>query len=182
MYSFNNLNSYSIMLVAIKGKKGSGKTSFIEKLLKNLEGYRMVVIKKSGHEEIDIKGKDTYRYKEAGAAGSIVVAKSECALFFRGDINYAIYFAKKLQPDLIIVEGSINADFVINVEDEPDLENVIKVIKERISMPKIDVFVDGKKLILNRFVKEIFYKTIKAMLSCLKGGDGKRVEIFISGK
>jgi len=96
------------MLIAIKGKKNSGKTLFIENLLKKLKGYKVVVVKSSMHEAIDEEGKDTWRYREAGAIASIISTKKEIVLFTKGTENKlkdAINIAKKFFPDVIIVEG-----------------------------------------------------------------------------
>ena len=94
------------MIIAIKGEKKSGKTAFIEKLLEKLRGYKIIVIKSSEHERIDEEGKDTFRYREAGAVASIIVARNEIVLFSNENgLDKAINLAKKLMPDLIIVEG-----------------------------------------------------------------------------
>ena len=45
---------------------------------------------------------------------------------------------------------------------------------------KIEVFVDGKRIVLNDFMSHLFYSTIKAMVSSLKGGEGKEIDIIIN--
>ncbi|RLF44352.1 MAG: molybdopterin-guanine dinucleotide biosynthesis protein B [Thermoplasmata archaeon] len=175
------------MIIAIKGEKKSGKTAFIEKLLEKLRGYKIIVIKSSEHERIDEEGKDTFRYREAGAVASIIVARNEIVLFSNENgLDKAINLAKKLMPDLIIVEGYESVEKlncrIIEVEKEIDIDKIyeeamkeIKKYKEK----KVVIFVDGEELPLNKFVEEIFYKTMKAMLSCLRGGEGKEIEIMI---
>ncbi len=175
------------MIIAIKGEKKSGKTSLIEKLLKKLKDYKIIVIKSSEHERIDEEGKDTFRYREAGATASIIVARNEIVLFSNENgLGEAINLARKLMPDLIIVEGyesvkKLNCR-IIDAEKEIDIdkiyEEVIKEIK-KYKEKKVVIFVDGKELPLNNFVEEMFYKTTKAMLSCLRGGEGKEIEIMI---
>ncbi len=175
------------MIIAIKGEKKSGKTAFIEKLLEKLRGYKIIVIKSSEHERIDEEGKDTFRYREAGAVASIIVARNEIVLFSNENgLDKAINLAKKLMPDLIIVEGYESVEKlncrIIEVEKEIDIDKIyeeamkeIKKYKEK----KVVIFVDGEELSINKFVEEIFYKTMKAMLSCLRGGEGKEIEIMI---
>lgn len=170
------------MLIAIKGEKNSGKTSFIEKMLEKLKDFKIIVIKSSGHEKIDEEGKDTYRYRKAGAEASIIVAKEETAIFINNvSIEEAIKLARKFSPDLIIVEGyksieNLNCK-IIDMEKNPNVDEICNEILKEMKRKRIEIFVDGKILPLNKFVEEIFYKTIEAMLSCLKNGKGKEIEI-----
>ena len=53
---------------AVSGVKNSGKTTFLEKLVKELtqRGYRVAVLKHDGHEfQADREGTDTYRMQQA---------------------------------------------------------------------------------------------------------------------
>jgi molybdopterin-guanine dinucleotide biosynthesis protein MobB len=177
------------MIIAIRGEKNSGKTAFIEKLLEKLRDYKIVVIKSSEHERIDEEGKDTFRYRKAGATASIIVARNEIVLFSNENgLHEAINLARKLMPDLIIVEGYESVKRLncrtIGVEKEIDIDKIYREVleeikKEKERRKKVEIFVDGKNLPLNNFVKELFHKTMKAMLSCLKGGEGKEIEIMI---
>jgi len=67
------------MLFSFVGSSGSGKTTFVEKLIKRLaeKGYKVGAIKHDAHRfEIDKPGKDSYRFKEAGAK-VVVISSSE---------------------------------------------------------------------------------------------------------
>ena len=173
------------MLIAVRGEKNSGKTAFIEKLIERLRGYRIIVIKSSEHATVDIHGKDTSRYREAGAEAAMIVAEKETAIFLSSmQLSKAIKLARKFMPDLIVVEGYKKVESlgcrVIDVEDvehEKVIEEIAKEIEK--SRKRISIFIDGKELPLNRFVEEMIYKTTLAMLSCLRGGEGKEVEIII---
>jgi len=173
------------MLIAVRGEKNSGKTSFIEKLIERLHDYKIVVIKSSEHATVDIQGKDTSRYREAGAEAAIILAEKEAAIFLNSmRLNEAIEFARKFMPDLIVVEGYKKVESlgcrVIDVEameHEKVIEEIAKEIEK--SRKRISIFIDGKELPLNRFVEEMFYRTMLAMLSCLKGGEGREIEIII---
>ena len=58
---------------------GTGKTTFIERLTARLtlRGVKVGVIKSDAHEfNLDMKGKDSYRFQEAGAQSVAVVSKS----------------------------------------------------------------------------------------------------------
>lgn len=63
-------------VIAIVGHSGSGKTTLIEKLLPllNAAGLRVATIKHTHHQvPLDTPGKDSWRFKQAGAAASMLV-------------------------------------------------------------------------------------------------------------
>jgi molybdopterin-guanine dinucleotide biosynthesis protein B len=65
------------------GHSGSGKTTLIEKLLRELSGrgLRVATIKHAHHKVVlDTPGKDSWRYKQAGAVMSMLVTASELQL------------------------------------------------------------------------------------------------------
>ena len=65
-------------IISIVGTSGSGKTTLIEKLVPELKnrGYRIGTIKHSHHNpDIDQKGKDSWRHREAGAE-TVILASS----------------------------------------------------------------------------------------------------------
>jgi len=173
------------MIVAIKGVKNSGKTAFIEKLLERLKGYRVVVIKSSEHDRIDREGKDTFRYREAGSAAALLLAGKESVIFSRAmNVEEAISFAmRKFLPDFIIVEGNKSVENlkcrIVDMEKEADVDGLYHDMVKSLKRRKLEIFVDGKKLPMNEFVENIFYNVLKSMLSTLKRGEGKEVEIFL---
>ena len=177
------------MIVAIKGGHNTGKTAFIEEVVRRFSDLSVVVIKLSGQDSIDMEGKDTHRYRAAGAQTSIIVAKNETVLFSKKhNIDSVLSLAKKLMPDIIIVEGyhrieKIPHTFIIDTEKDIDMERIHEQMVEALEKEKNDiaVFVDGHEIPMNTFTRELFHKTIRAIFSCLKGGDGDRVEIFIRG-
>ena len=62
------------------GHSGSGKTAVVEKLLKELtaRGLRPATIKHAHHKvTLDKEGKDSWRYKKAGAVMSMLVTSNE---------------------------------------------------------------------------------------------------------
>jgi len=173
------------MILCIKGDKGSGKTSFIQNLLKKLD-CKVVVIKSSEHDEIDVKGKDSHRYKEAGAKASIIVARKETAIFMENmELKQAVEMAKKMGADLIIVEGRKSVEelncFIVDMEEKPDINEILEIANKMKRRKEIEIYVDGKEIVLNSFMRKLLRDTIKAMVSNLKGGNGEKIEIFISG-
>ena len=96
-------------IIAVVGKSKSGKTTLIEKLIPELKkrGYRVGSVKHAHHGfEIDKKGKDSYRHREAGADVVVVASPDEIALVkkVRTDSldNLEVFFT---DMDLVLVEG-----------------------------------------------------------------------------
>lgn len=65
------------------GHSNAGKTTFVEKLLPELtvRGHRVATIKHAHHRvELDSEGKDSWRYKQAGAVMSMLVTTTALQL------------------------------------------------------------------------------------------------------
>ncbi len=70
-------------LIAVTGFRDSGKTTAIEGLIQDLSrrGYRVGTFKHCHHGyDLDHPGKDSWRHREAGAAGTVLVSRSGFAL------------------------------------------------------------------------------------------------------
>lgn len=97
--------------VAFVAKSGTGKTTFLERLLPELAalGLRVGVVKHHAHPTpFDLPGKDTYRLEEAGAAIVLGACPVQVAVFRRengsGDLDGVI--AEHLGGmDLVLIEG-----------------------------------------------------------------------------
>jgi molybdopterin-guanine dinucleotide biosynthesis protein MobB len=69
--------------ISFVGRSNTGKTTIIERLIPILreKGFKVAVIKHHPHDfEIDIPGKDTYRYKLAGATMAILASPGKVAV------------------------------------------------------------------------------------------------------
>lgn len=96
-------------VVVVCGVKNSGKTTLLERLVKELAGrdMRVAVVKHDGHDfACDIPGTDSDRFKKAGAYGTAVFSDSRVFLHktVRGKT------AKELlgmfpEADIIFIEG-----------------------------------------------------------------------------
>ena len=67
-------------VVSIVGKSGTGKTTFLEKLIREIisRGYKVATIKHSHHSiNFDQPDKDSWRHAKAGAAATMVSSTSE---------------------------------------------------------------------------------------------------------
>ena len=72
-----------MILVSIVGHSGSGKTTLVEKLIREFSGrgLRVATIKHAHHKvELDTPGKDSHRYKDAGAVMSMLLTRDALQL------------------------------------------------------------------------------------------------------
>jgi molybdopterin-guanine dinucleotide biosynthesis protein B len=99
-------------VLSIVGKSEVGKTTFLEKLIPEMRrrGYRVGTIKHDAHDhfEMDYKGKDTWRHRQAGAQAVAIGSPSRFALTktveteLDLDTIVATYFADE---DVVLTEG-----------------------------------------------------------------------------
>jgi molybdopterin-guanine dinucleotide biosynthesis protein B len=100
-----------IPVVSIVGKSNTGKTTFIEKMIPEFvrRGYRVATIKHGAHGfDIDHEGKDTWRYRQAGAHTTLISSPQKVALIESVDKDHDIeeLIEKYIRNvDIIIVEG-----------------------------------------------------------------------------
>jgi len=100
-----------IPIVSIVGKSGSGKTTYIEKLIPELNrrGYRVATVKHDVHGfEMDKEGKDTWRHKKAGAYSIAISSPEKFALISdtERDMTLGEIRDKYIRDaDIIISEG-----------------------------------------------------------------------------
>jgi molybdopterin-guanine dinucleotide biosynthesis protein B len=97
--------------IAFVGQSGSGKTTLIERLIPVLveRGLTVSALKHAHHGfEIDRPGKDSFRFKAAGAAQVMIAAPERWALMteLRGQSRRLDQLLAQLAPcDLVLVEG-----------------------------------------------------------------------------
>lgn len=101
-------------VVAVSGVKNSGKTTFLEGLLRvfRKRGLRTAVIKHDGHAfEPDVPGTDSYRLRSAGASGVAVYSVGRFMVIREeaGDLQALI--REFSDYDLILLEGQKYSDF-----------------------------------------------------------------------
>lgn len=99
-------------ILGIVGHSGSGKTTLIESILPLLavRGMRVNVIKHSHHDfELEPAGKDSYRFRAAGAAEVMVCSPYRYALFHElrheDEPTLASQIARLAPADLTLIEG-----------------------------------------------------------------------------
>jgi molybdopterin-guanine dinucleotide biosynthesis protein B len=98
-------------IIPFVGKSGSGKTTFLEKLIPELvaRGLRIAIVKHDVHGfELDRPGKDSYRLRHAGAARVAISSPQQFALI--GQVDEELALAELAQRylgdvDLVLAEG-----------------------------------------------------------------------------
>ena len=100
-----------IPIVSIVGKSDAGKTTLLEKVVRELtsRGYRIATIKHDAHSfEIDHKGKDSWRHKQAGASITVISSPAKLALVEDTDHDLTLSEIRQIYMrgvDLIVTEG-----------------------------------------------------------------------------
>ena len=103
-------------LISIVGHSGSGKTTLIEKLLPvlNAAGMKVATLKHTHHQvPLDTPGKDSWRFKQAGAMASMLVTPQALQLVADMPEPYdPVLLAQRYfgDADLVIAESFSDAD------------------------------------------------------------------------
>lgn len=123
------------LILAICGKKNSGKTTLITGLVPLLteKGYRTAVIKHDGHDfSCDVPGTDSYRFSQTGAYGVAVFSdqrmmiqrigtgddeKDIIGMFPEADIILLEGFKDYPYPKIEIVRKEVSGEPVSNPEN-----------------------------------------------------------------
>ncbi len=108
----NEVRTTSIPVVSIVGKSDSGKTTFLEKLIRALSarGWRVGTVKHHVHEfDIDVPGKDSWRHARAGAFITMVSSPAQFASIQRvgseRPLSELAAHAAQAGADILLTEG-----------------------------------------------------------------------------
>jgi molybdopterin-guanine dinucleotide biosynthesis protein B len=165
-------NASPLKLISIVGLSGSGKTTLVEKIITELsqKGLRVGTIKHSCHPHpLDVKGKDSWRHKQAGAERTLFVGP-ECIQLV-SDVEAKetpIELAEKFlaNMDVAIVEGFLHSD----------TEKIEVVRGERSEMPAAKVE-EGLVAIATDLTETLTEKTTG--VPCFELNDYIGVSVFI---
>lgn len=99
-----------IPVISLVGKSNVGKTTMMEKLLREIKkrGWKVATIKHDTHGfDIDKPGKDTWRHAEAGADTVVISSPTKFAMISKVDQEVTLdQIAEKITGvDIIITEG-----------------------------------------------------------------------------
>ena len=144
-----------------------GKTYLLEGLIKELKfrGYSIATIKHDVHGfDIDKKGKDTYKHREAGSETVIISSKNRFAMIkeLEEETNLNNIIEMVLDKDIVLVEGYKKSDLrKIEVYRDGVSKNIITP-KE-----KLIAIASDKKLNVDD-VKIVFKEDYKAMADLIE--------------
>lgn len=98
------------VVCVVAARSGTGKTTFLEKLIKEMarRGYRVGAVKSDSHGfEMDVPGKDTWKFSQAGATATAIIGPDKYALIHktdhRKDLDEVVSMIEDV--DIILVEG-----------------------------------------------------------------------------
>ena len=100
-----------IPIVCVVGKKKSGKTYLMQRLLAELRkrGYRVAAVKHSTHDfEIDKEGKDSWQFTQAGSDSVVISSPHKLAIIRQTGHDYSLEELALLigaDFDIILAEG-----------------------------------------------------------------------------
>ena len=99
-----------MIVVGFTGHSGSGKTTLIEKVLVTLRSRdRTVSAIKSSHHgtDVDVPGKDSWRFRQAGAEEVVLVSDKRWALMkeTQESVTLAEILPRLTAVDIVLVEG-----------------------------------------------------------------------------
>jgi len=177
------------------GESNTGKTSLIVKIIKKLKsgGYKVAAVKITDKKiGIDAKGKDTWKYNQAGSKLTALSSKIETDFLLneKKDIDEIIRCINMLGSyDIILVEGAHDKNIpkirLGNIKERQNtilsytgnFDKLIKSIKKEMTKKdhgkeeNLVIKVNGKKVPLTEFPSEFIKNTIVGMLGSLKGVD-----------
>lgn len=103
------------LVCIVSGRSGTGKTTFMEKLIQEFvgRGYKVGAVKSDAHGfEIDVPGKDSWRFTQAGAKITTIIGPNKFALVEKTgekkDLDEVVALMQGV--DLILVEGYKTAE------------------------------------------------------------------------
>ena len=170
------------VVIAICGVKNSGKTTLIEKLLKELtkQKIKTAVVKHDGHDFCgDVPGTDSWRFSQAGAYGAAVYSSHRMLVHKEEkDISAEAIFEMFPEAELILLEGGKESDYPKielvrkGVSKEPISNSegrfllVTDYLPEQFSEPSLSF--DSVELIVKRMLEVLTLQNDKGVLKCKK--------------
>ncbi len=97
-----------IPVYAFSAFSGTGKTTFIEKLIPELKkhGLRVGALKHDAHDfDIDHEGKDTFRMTRAGADFTAISSEKKAAVMINYPLDHENILKMMSDADVILAEG-----------------------------------------------------------------------------
>ena len=147
----------------ISFKRRVGKTALLERVIASLKarGFRVIAVKHTIHEQLDLKDRDTYRLRRAGAEYVIAISKRDVAVLMNAREFENVLRELGVDRGIILIEGFKSGPgyklLVVNKENELELgkvENLIAllvkehgIVKERINGIKVLDYYDTDQVV-----------------------------------
>ena len=160
-------------ILLVVGKKKTGKTTLVEKLIPALKdkGYRVGSIKYTTEDhEFDTPGKDSHRHTRAGAESTLILSPTKIALFSQSlrsrNLDHILDFVFS-DCDLVIGEGFKDSPFpkieVFDSQKHSGLlcspeDNLIAVVGDVDSSREVPYFSPDQTGALIEFIEGLFLK------------------------
>lgn len=106
----------AIPVMAFAAYSGTGKTTLIEKIIRCLKGrgIRLAVVKHDAHDfDIDHKGKDSWRFTQAGADVTVISSGTKTAVIEQRPRSIQEIVDRIEGVDLVLVEGYRNQNLPV---------------------------------------------------------------------
>jgi len=126
-----------IPVISLVGRKNSGKTTFISSLIPLLEarGFRVACVKQHKHDvPVDIVGKDSWLYSQAGASCSIMSTSKQLSL-----VHQREQMADLEELSCIAAQSGCNILLAESFNSSPCIRGVERYViarKERLEEPR----------------------------------------------
>lgn len=177
-----------VPIISIVGKSNSGKTTFIEKLVKELtyRGYKIGTIKHDVHGfKLDHEGKDSYRHKASGAVTAIISGPNQIGMV--KDVK------QELNIDDIARNYLNDVDLILTEGYKKENKQKIEIIKKEISTESLCTSDDRVLAVISDFDININdspgydFENIKEVVDLLEQKvlfprNKPQIEIYIDGK
>jgi molybdopterin-guanine dinucleotide biosynthesis protein B len=132
----------TVPVVSIVGKGDSGKTTFLEKLIRELaaRGVHVATVKHHVHDyDIDVPGKDSWRHARAGAKATMVSSPDKFALVEKAELAH---FAAEAGCDILLTEGykreaTVRVEIARRARSEELLSTADELLAVVTDMPEI---------------------------------------------
>lgn len=144
-------------VINVVGEKSNvGKTLLIEGVIKELKkrGLSVATIKHDVHGfDIDLKGKDTYRHREAGAETVVISSKDRLAFIkeVREELELDKIIKMVIDKDIVLVEGYKSSNLRKMEVYRHGVSNRIITAKERLIAIASDISLDfGDVIVIDK--------------------------------
>ncbi|ENN96174.1 molybdopterin-guanine dinucleotide biosynthesis protein MobB [Methanocaldococcus villosus KIN24-T80] len=186
-------------VIGVIGYKNSGKTKLIEDIISNWD--KKIAVIKHTIDDIDLKGKDSYRFRDAGAKISIISSDKETVFFLNKlnldeilgilmgyDIDFVIIEGfkdelKKLNiPKIVLLKNGddklIDEQTAYVIKGDYNIDEVIKIIEEKAIIPSMNLNCGHCGYNCETFVKALCKNEVKWDQCVLSNG----IKIIVDNK